>query len=232
MMPIIKHKWKPQWNCTVVEKFYYTEDGHYHPHGDATIAVRYPKEELHEGRIMLDRGKGQFFVDWSTRNMFKVTGETLKNVREALKDFMDGLRTKSLVADVKTWTKIILWAHGGYVAKGAAAFDVDGKIVRLAIWDKEKQQFVPKQNVYAHSYEHEPFTPERWRQAEAAVLLYQEYQEAERRYASATHWFNLKDNNLAYLKSLRSMRDTYRKQTVILDGARIKGPVPAKMGKK
>ena len=230
-MPIIKHKWRARYNCTCIEKFYYTENGHYHPHGDATLAVRYPKEELHEGRIMLDRGRGQFFVDWSTCNMFKVTGETLKNVREALKDVMDGLRTKSLVADVETWTKIILWAHGGYAVKAAAAFDADGKIVRLAIWDDNKQQFVPK-DVYAHAHEHEPFTPERWRQVEAAMVLHKEYQEAERWYVSATHRFNLKDNNLTYLKLLRSMRDTYRKQTVILDGARIKGPVPAKMGKK
>lgn len=220
-MAIIKTKWKAQWNCTLIEKFYYTENGRYFPDVRAAQQLCISPEEAHEGRIMLERTKqGKFFVDWSTRNMFKIEHEVLGLCREKLKEYLDSLRTKSLVADVETWTKVILWSWSNTAARAAAALDENGKIVRLALWDESKKQYVPKQELVGREMEHEPFTPERWRQIESGMTLAKEYQAAIHNVGIEMSCFKLRENNMVHMKVMRSLRDSLRKQTSALIKAR------------
>lgn len=237
-MPIIKHKWKAQWNCTVIEKFYYTESGLF-THEKAVYGnnlFAQSKEDVHEGRIMLERTKqGKFFVDWSTRNMFKIEHEVLGLCREKLKEYMDSLRTKSLVSDVETWTKVILWSWDNTAARAAAALDENGKMVRLAIWDDTKKQYVPKQDLIGygqHSMDYELFTPERWRQIESGMVLAKEYQAADHNLDSELRCFKLRDNNVVHLKVMRSLRDSLRKQALALQKERARQVEEKKPGRK
>jgi hypothetical protein len=218
-MPIIKTKWKAQWNCTVIEKFYYTEDGRFFPDICAAQQRCISPDEAHEGRIMLDRQKqGRFFVDWSTRNMFKIEHEVLGLCREKLREYLDSLRTKSLVSDVETWTKIILWSWDSTAVRAAAALGADGKVVRLAIWDDAKKQYIPKQDLVGCSMEYESYTVERWRQVESGMTLAKEYQDADHNLDAEMHFFKLRDNNPVHMKVMRSLRDSIRKQTLALQG--------------
>lgn len=233
-MPVIEHKWKALYNCTLIEKFYYTGDGHYHPRGDASIALRYPKEDVHEGRIMLERSKqGKFFVDWSTRNMFKIEHEVLGLCREKLKESLDSLRTKSLVSDVETWTKVILWSWST-AARAAAALDENGKMVRLALWDESKKQYVPKQELVSGFglLDYELFTPERWRQVESCLTLAKEYRDADTCLDVELQSFKLRANNPVHMKAMRSLRDSLRKQTMVLQKERARQAEEKKPGRK
>ena len=221
-MPLIKTKWKAKYGCTVVEKFYYTETGQYFTHHtsafEQTVLARKVDEDIHEGRVMLARTQqGKFFVDWSTRNMFKIEHEVLGLCRDKLKEYLDSLRTKSLVSDVETWTKIILWSWDSAVC-AAAALDPDGKIVRLAIWDTSKKQYVPKQELvlHGHTMAYEPFTVERWRQVESGLTLTKEFKDAETVLHQELACFKLRENNDAHVKAMRSLRDSLRKQTSAL----------------
>jgi len=226
---IIKTKWKAQYNSTLIEKFYYTESGDYITSQNLTqpyVTHMAQKKDVHEGRILLDRQKnGRFFVDWSTRNMFKIEHEALGLCRDKLKEYLDSLRTKSLVSDVETWTKIILWS-GNTAVRAAAALGEDGKMVRLAIWDETKKQYIPKQELmYAHNshtMDYELFTPERWRQVESGLTLVKEYKDAERVLSQELQCFKLRDNNDAHVKAMRSLRDSLRKQTLALQGERAR----------
>jgi len=238
-MPIIKYKWKAQYNCTLIEKFYYTESGlfTYEKAVYRETLFAQSKEDVHEGRIMLERTKqGKFFVDWSTRNMFKIEHEVLGLCREKLKEYMDSLRTKSLVSDVETWTKIILWSWDNNAVRAAAALDPDGKMVRLAIWDETKKQYISKQElVYAHNshtMDYELFTPERWRQVESALTLAKEYQDADHNLDAEMRLFKLRDNNDAHVKAMRSLRDSLRKQMLALQGERARLAELKKPGRK
>lgn len=219
---IVKTKWKAQWNCTVIEKFYYTEDGRFFPDIRAAQQLCISPDEAHEGRIMLERTKqGKFFIDWSTRNMFKIEHEVLGLLRDKLKEYLDGLRTKSLVSDMDTWTKIILWSYS-HAVRAAVALDGNGKVVRLAIWDDAKKQFVPKQELvgYGRSQDYEPYTVERWRQVESIMTLHKEFESAEKVLHSELLCFQLRDHNLVHQKVMRSLRDSIRKQTLVLQGER------------
>jgi len=237
---IIKTKWKAQYNCTLIEKFYYTETGQFFNRDQKAFGhtpLGACTEEVHEGRIMLERTKqGKFFVDWSTRNMFKIEHEVLGLCREKLKEYMDSLRTKSLVSDVETWTKIILWSWDSNAVRAAAALDPDGKMVRLAIWDETKKQYIPKQElVYAHNshtMDYELFTPERWRQVESALTLAKEYQDAGHDLDAEMQLFKLRDNNDAHVKAMRSLRDSLRKQALALQGERARLAELKKPGRK
>ena len=222
---IVKHKWKAQWNCTVVEKFYYTESGQYFPfHTSAfeqTVLARKVDEDIHEGRVMLLRtGQGKFFVDWSTRNMFKIEHEVLGLLRDKLKEYLDSLRTKSLVSDVETWTKIILWSWSSTAVRAAAALDPDGKIVRLAVWDETKKQYIPKQELVGNSMEFELFTPGRWRQVESGMMLAKEFKDAVMCLSDEVNRFKPRYNNPVHMRVMRSLRDFLRKQTLALQKER------------
>lgn len=234
---IVKHKWKAQWNCTVIEKFYYTEDGRFFPDIRAAQQLCISPDEAHEGRIMLKRNEqGKFFVNWSTRNMFKIEHEVLGLCRDKLKEYMDSLRTKSLVSDVETWTKIILWSWNNTAVRAAAALDENGKIVRLAIWDDSKKQYIPKQELMyvqnSHTMDYERFTPERWRQVESALMLAKEYRDADHNLGAELTRFKLRENNPVHLKVMRSLRDSLRKQTLALQGERARQAEEKKPGRK
>jgi|MudIll2142460700_1097286.scaffolds.fasta_scaffold00003_37 hypothetical protein len=228
-MPLIKQRWKAQHNCTVIEKFYYTDDGHWHAYVDV-VQKQHPKADVHEGRIMLCRDReGKFFVDWSTRNMLEIKSELLGQVRESLKDYLDSVRTKTMVSDMESWTPIIAWTYER-ATKGLVLTDDNDKVVRFARWDDAKKQYVP---VERHSYEisvlkREPYGDERWKQIQADQKTQEAYAQAHTEFERALGHFHLQDHNLTWLKVLTAMRNTYKQcaKTLLAAAGKRKNDIP------
>lgn len=222
MTAIIQHKWKACQDSTFVEKFYYTETGEFFARIEEALSQR--SDDVHPGRIMLNRVKqGEFFVDWSTRNMQRIKHEVLGQCREMLVGYLDTLRTKSLIHDIETWTKVIFWSWDS-AARGAAILDANGNILRAALWDASKKQYVPKLDLVPrnHGITYELFTPERWRTVERNRALDEEYRAALQVLAHELRSFTIRDNNPVHIKALRSLRDSLRKQTLALQVERKK----------
>lgn len=159
---IVPHKWQRKDGFIAIEKFWYTEKGECWENEYAIPRVGDP---VHEGRILLHKQGGHFIVDWSTKNMLEVQNATLPELRLKLKDYLDGLRSKSLVADIDTWPKFIIWTWQNRYERAALILDDNDKVVRSAIWDEGKAQYVPLSQTYNYGSrfgEREPYSDARW----------------------------------------------------------------------
>jgi hypothetical protein len=140
-----------------VELFWYTEKGVFWKHDQ-----RHPTDAF-KGRLLLRREDGRFVVQWSEGRMEAISASSLSDLRTNLKDYLDSLRTKSLApAD---WPEYIVWQHDRCY-RVRLAMDKDGQIVRTALWDEDKGQYVSKDSRYnfyrVTAQDREPFSEDRW----------------------------------------------------------------------
>ena len=183
-MTIAAHKWKAQWNCTCIEKFHYTKDGHHCGIVDQRSPDFKPEFTWYEGRIMLDKGRdGRFFVDWSTNERI-IKCATLGELRLGLADFLDGIRTKSDMSDINSWELCIYWIRGDRNSlPQQVRIKRDGNkcVIRYAAWDEKREEFVvqsiPFYNVDLYL---EMYTEQRWKDALTDAAACREYYTAER----------------------------------------------------
>ena len=213
-MPIIAHKWKAQWGCSVIEKFHFTTDGHHS--GIVNSAVLRPDFTWYEGRIMLIRGTGEFFVEWSIgMPSGNIKNTNLKDLRNFLVDYLDGVRTHSDISDVETWDLFIMWSGFRSVMpqKVRIKRDGEGKMLRCAQWDEQRKTFVPSSVPYVN-VTLEPYSDARWKEALTDAAIHANHKKAEQTCHSVMSCFSLSLHEpvlLRVMKEQTRMFDKHRK---------------------
>jgi hypothetical protein len=220
-MTIIAHKWKAQWNCTCIEKFYYTKDGHHCGIVDQQSPEFKPEFTWYEGRIMLDRGReGRFFVDWATGER-DVKSSSLAELRQGIVNFLDGIRTQSDVSDIDTWESCIYWSswspHSGATPQKVRVKRDEKGVIRYAAWDAKRKEFVVGPAPYNVNLNLEPYTATRWKEVLADVAVSQAYHKAEHAFESELVRFSGTQHEPVLLQVMKAQTKTFDKHRKTLE---------------